>query len=246
MTNDARSLTPVRSVTTSVELAPEMAQELLAVFAEYGFSAKYGSSPQGLGPPSIDSTSIDVAATAFLTTFVTLFARDAYAKLKEFVIEAYRRPRADRRGETRPAAFLIRDDWFSMGREVKITLELDLPDKAYEALFAVDIASLSSTWLRWNREEHRWIAEPVSGHSVVGAGDEYQLSVISVSRRISTADQIKALRSHTHDGWEVVAMEESEVARFYWVRRYRPGTGTGPDELKKLVIPRRDLGPPTQ
>lgn len=124
--------------------------ELREALAAAGFDVYAQDLPKVRGAENLDAMALlMIPLHAFLTTAGEHLAADAYARFKSGIRRLLRRPAKD---EAKPAPLIVQDT----ATGLKIVLERDLPDEAYEALRTLDLSAFRSGPVAWDHGHHRW------------------------------------------------------------------------------------------
>ncbi|GAA1970533.1 hypothetical protein [Catenulispora subtropica] len=131
-------------------IPPGEENELREALAAAGFDLLAQDLPKVRGMENLDAVALlMIPLHAFLTTAGEHLAADAYPRFKNAVRRLLHRPAKD---ETRPAPLIVQDT----ATGLKVVMERDLPDEAYEALRTLDLTAFRTGPVDWDRGRGRW------------------------------------------------------------------------------------------
>jgi hypothetical protein len=129
-------------------------QVVLEWFEELGISAQVRRPLSHRDPGTLGWLVLAaLPVQAFLTALTGAFAEDVYGGLKKLVQRVSRR--GGKAGD--PVAPLVLQD---SETGLRIVLDADLPDEAYEQLRQLDLGQIGEGPVRYDRASRRWTAQP--------------------------------------------------------------------------------------
>ncbi|NUP53656.1 MAG: hypothetical protein HOW97_40995 [Catenulispora sp.] len=141
--------TPV-IVQLDAAVPPGEEAELREALAEAGFDVFAQDLPTVRGLENLDAIALlMIPLHSFLTAAGEHLAADAYGRFKSGIRRLLHRPAKD---ESRPAPLIVQDT----ATGLKIVMERDLPDEAYEALRTLDLTTFTAGPVDWDRARNRW------------------------------------------------------------------------------------------
>lgn len=141
--------TPV-IVQLDADVPPGEEAELREALAAAGFDVLAQDLPRTRGLENLDAMALlMIPLHAFLTAAGTRLAADAYPRFKAGIRRLLNRPAAD---DAKPGPLIVQDT----ATGLKIVLDRDLPDQAYEALRTLDLTTFRSGPLDWDHGRGRW------------------------------------------------------------------------------------------
>ncbi len=131
-------------------------EAVAAVFKRAGFD---GPASASVGRRSLGDLPFVIYVSApvyvFLTAFASEAGKDAYASLKQFVLDV----RAARRG--REGSILVQDRENREDSTV-LVLSADLPEEAFAALEDLDLEAKKGAYLVWDRDHDKGWHDPTA------------------------------------------------------------------------------------
>ncbi len=133
------------------EATPQDVAAVEAALSEAGIDGKvkanYMRKSAGLLPWAL--WIVVPAASLFLNGFLSEAGADAYRSLKSLILKLYE---ARRQSPAPKSTILLRDE----GAHEHVLLDEDLPDKAWQTLFTIEIHQTESGTLRWDFKVEAW------------------------------------------------------------------------------------------
>jgi hypothetical protein len=143
---------PPADVTVLLDAAIPVGEEdeLNEALAELGFTPTAKELPTVRGADSLNALALMIIPLhAFLTATGSRLAADAYPKFKNGIRRILNR---QPQSVTQPQPLVVQDT----ATGIKIVMERDLPDEAYEALRKLDLSSFKQGPVDWDVTRKRW------------------------------------------------------------------------------------------